>query len=89
MAFETTQLAIGIISFILGNVSGYLTHDIMKKSLNMSEESSKNFLLVTVTLIWAISMLVDVISPTYDVPVAVHGLLGAIVGFFFYRPKNQ
>lgn len=88
MALDTTQLIIGIIGFTLGNLSGYMMHDVMKKTLNMNEESSKNFLLVTVTLIWAISMLVDVISPTYDVPVAVHGLLGAIVGFFFYKPKQ-
>ena len=54
----------------------------------MSEESSKNFLLITVTLIWALSMVVDIVSTSYDVPIAVHGILGAIVGFFFYRPKQ-
>lgn len=85
----TEKIIIGFITFILGNVSGYFLHDALKKGLNMSEENSKNFLLVTVTLVWAISMLVDIISPTYDVPVAVHGILGAIVGFFFWRPKTQ
>jgi len=89
MTFDTTQLIIGLIGFMLGNITGYLAHDIMKKSFNMNEQSSKNLLLITVTLIWAISMLVDVISVSYEVPIAVHGLLGAIVGFFFYRPKTQ
>lgn len=84
----TTQAVTAIVTFFLGNVSGYLLHDRLKQTLNMSEEASKNFLLITVTSIWAISMLVDVVSPTYDVPVAVHGILGAIVGFFFYRPKK-
>lgn len=83
------NIIVGLVAFFLGNVSGYLLHDILKRSLNMSEESSKNFLLITVTLIWALSMLVDILSPTYDVPIAVHGILGAIVGFFFYRPKQQ
>lgn len=79
---------IGLVAFFLGNISGYLMHDILKKTLNMSEESSKNFLLITVTLIWALSMVVDIVSTSYDVPIAVHGILGAIVGFFFYRPKQ-
>lgn len=82
------QAIIAIIAFVLGNCSGYLLHDLLKKSFNLSEDGSKNFLLVTVTLVWSISMLVDLVSPTYDVPIAVHGLLGAIVGFFFYRPKS-
>ncbi len=85
----TNQLIIGIVGFFFGNVSGYLLHDILKKTLNMNEDSSKNFLLIIVTLIWAVSMLVDIISPTYDVPVAVHAIMGAIVGFFFYRPKTE
>lgn len=89
MELQSSQLIIGIVSFMLGNVSGYLMHDVLKKSFNMNEESSKNFLLVTVTVIWAMSMVVDVVSVNYDVPIAVHGLLGAIVGFFFYRPKNN
>lgn len=89
MTLETSQLAIGIVCFVLGNATGYITHDVMKKSLNMNEESSRNFLIVTITIIWSISMIVDVLSATYDVPIAVHGLLGAIVGFFFYKPKQN
>lgn len=83
-----SQSAVILIAFIFGNVTGYLFHDFLKKTLNMNEEASKNFLLLTVTIIWAVSMVVDIISPSYDVPVAVHALMGAIVGFFFYRPKN-
>lgn len=81
-------LVIGLVTFLLGNVSGYFAHDFMKRTLAMNEDGSKNFLLVTVTIIWAISMLVGLVNPAYQVPLAVHGLMGAIVGFFFYRPKN-
>ncbi len=86
--FSTNQIIVAIITFFLGNVTGYLLHDILKRTLSMSEEASKTFLVVTITLVWALSMLVDIASPTYDVPVAVHGILGAIVGFFFWRPKQ-
>lgn len=83
-----SQAAVVILSFIFGNVSGYMLHDTLKRTLNMDEASSKNFLLIVVTIVWACSMLVDIASPNYDVPVAVHALMGAIVGFFFYRPKG-
>lgn len=82
------QVVIAIVAFSLGNVSGYMFHDVLKRSLGMNEESSKNFLLLVITVIWAISMIVDILSPNYDVPVAVHGIMGAVVGFFFYRPKG-
>jgi uncharacterized membrane protein YoaK (UPF0700 family) len=86
---DLSQLVIPIIFFFAGGVSGYLTHDHIKRTVNMTEESSKNFLLVVVTAVWAISMLADLASPNYDVPVAVHAIMGAIVGFFFYRPKGE
>lgn len=57
-----------------------------KKSFSMSEQASKNFLLLVVALIWAFAMVIDISDPSYDVPVAVHGIMGAIVGFFFWRP---
>ena len=89
MQIDSSQFIYGLVGFWLGNVSGYLIHDMLKRSLGMTEDASKNFLLVTVTLLWAIAMVVDIISPSYDVPIAVHGILGAIVGFFFYRPKDK
>jgi uncharacterized membrane protein len=88
MTIDTLNLIVGLFSFFMGNISGYVLHDRLKKTLNMSENSSKNFLLVIVTLVWSLSMIVDVFNPDYEVPIAVHGILGAIVGFFFYRPKN-
>lgn len=85
----TITIIIGLITFIIGNLCGYFLHDYMKQTLMMSEDSSKNILLLSVTTIWVISMLVSVVNPAYQVPLPVHGLLGAIVGFFFYRPKDK
>lgn len=83
-----SSIIIAIISFFLGNICGYLLHDFLKKSFNMNDDASKKFLMIVVTLVWAMSMVVDIASASYDVPLAVHSLLGLIVGFFFYRPKN-
>lgn len=87
MDTNTQTIITAIIFFVLGNITGYFLHDLLKKTFNMTEEASKNFLLVFVTVIWSIAMLVSLTNVTYEVPVAVHGILGAIVGFFFYKPK--
>lgn len=85
----TAQLVISLVSFILGNVSGYLFHDFMKKTLSISEADSKNFLVLVVTTVWAIGMIVGLVNPSYQVPLPTHGILGVIVGFFFYKPKDK
>lgn len=79
------NLITAVVFFFIGNLSGYLLHDLLRKTFNMNQDMSKNFLLVVVTCIWGIGMLVSVINPNYSVPVPVHALMGAIVGFFFYR----
>lgn len=38
---------------------------------------------VFVTLAWVISMLLDIALNTYETPVAVHGVMGMVVGYFF------
>lgn len=83
------QLVLAFITFLLGNLSGYFLHDFFQKSLLISENMSKNFVLMVVSLIWATSMVVGLLNPTYQVPLAVHGLMGAIVGFFFYKPNSN
>lgn len=80
---------IGIVTYALGILSGYIFHDYIRKTLMMDENNSKNLLLLAVTVIWVISMLVSIVNPNYQVPVPVHGIMGAIVGFFFYRGKEN
>lgn len=81
------EFIFGILAFIVGNVTGYFLHDFLKKTLSLSESTSKNFVLFIVTISWLMAMLVSLLNPAYQVPLPVHGLMGAIVGFFFYKPK--
>lgn len=85
----TANAVLGIVTFVLGIVVGYLGHDFMKKSLSMNEDNSKNLLILCVTVVWVISMIVSVVNPNYQVPIPVHGIMGAIVGFFFYKGKGD
>lgn len=86
---ESVTIIIGIITFILGNVCGYFLHDFFKKTLMIGENTSKNLLLLAVTIIWVLSMLVSLVNPAYQVPIPVHGIMGIIVGFFFYNPNQR
>lgn len=71
------------VSYVAGFLSGFLFRSVFK----MKSEDNAAFVLIVVTIIWAISMLIDIISPQYETSPLVHGLMGAIVGFF-YRPRR-
>jgi hypothetical protein len=53
------------------------------------QSKPSDFVLVIVLTIWAITRLVDLISPDITTPLALDGLVGAIVGFFYRPIKSQ
>lgn len=69
-------------SYIGGVISGYVFACVWKPK---QEQNRGEIVLVAVTLVWALSMIVDITSTTYETSPLVHGLMGAIVGFF-YKP---
>lgn len=78
-------IIIGISSYTAGLLSGILFQKYFKKE---NEQKQGDIVLIVVTVIWALSMVIDIISPNYETSPLVHGLMGAIVGFF-YRPQNK
>lgn len=81
-------IAIAIISFLLGNVSGFFISRYMTKNMNIFDQNKRiNFLIIVVSIVWVISVLVDIASPQYETSPFIHGIMGAIVGFFFWKPK--
>ena len=78
-------IIIGIVSYTGGLISGIL----FQKYFRPEEETKRgDVVLIVVTLVWAVSMLIDIMSTQYETSPLVHGLMGAIVGFF-YRPQNK
>lgn len=72
-----------IFFYLLGFGSGWLVRTkVLHKEFSFNEGS---LVLLVVTLIWAISVVFDIANPEYETPVVIHGLMGAIVGFF-YKP---
>ena len=76
-----SSLVFSIVAYMLGFATGYFVKskvDELKTPINKS-----TLVLVTVSLIWAISMIIDIVSDQYETSPYVHGLMGAIVGFFY------
>jgi len=84
-------ISVAIIFFILGTIFGILLHKFLltKVPLNFNNDSRINWLIILVSVIWAISVIFDIMSPDYETPVLIHGIMGAIVGFFFWRPSDR
>lgn len=81
------NIILPIISYVAGLLTGIFASRIIYQKGDKSTLNSDMILLV-VTVIWALSMVIDIASPEWETPVAVHGLMGAIVGFF-YRSIKQ
>lgn len=82
------NIIIAVISYIAGLISGIFAGRLFFRE-NVKKNLNSDLVLLVVTAVWAISMLIDIASPTWETPVAVHGLMGAIVGFFYRASKNE
>lgn len=78
---DTSRLIIAVVSFVLGVLTGYIIRCLMVK--DMKSQNSRMIVLLVVTVIWAISMVVELLNPAYHTNPMVHGLMGSIVGFFY------
>lgn len=77
------DIIVSVVSGGVGFIAGFLTKSLMVKKLD--DKYSQTFVLIAVTVMWVISVAVDVVSPEYQTSPLVHGLMGAIVGFY-YKP---
>lgn len=74
-------LIVPIVAYAAGFLSGFIMRDyVQDKVINNGA-----FVLSVVTIVWTLSMFIDITTPTYTTSPLVHGLMGAIVGFF-YKP---
>lgn len=77
-----------IISFILGFFAGFITREAIRK-FEKGADFYRNLVLLAVVTVWCISVLVDILYASYETPLALHGLMGAIVGYFYKRNEDQ
>lgn len=85
-SFELQSIIMILISFVGGGFAGWFLRGILDKR-HGTPSSESAFIVGVVVSIWAISVLVDIIDSSYDTSPLLHGIMGAIVGFFF-KPWN-
>lgn len=65
----------------MGAAVGWFSHKyITHKEL---ENWERGFITVIVTMAWVVSVILDIALNTYETPVAVHGVMGVVAGYFF------
>ncbi len=79
-----TYFIVATTAFFLGIACGILINRFFNKQV--SNIGNNTIVLLIVSFVWALSMVVDILSPIYETSPLVHGLMGAIVGFF-YKPS--
>jgi len=85
----TTQIIQAVISYLLGLVTGYVLRDVLFKHYDNVKNKEHIFVLLMVTIVWASSVVADILSAEYDTNPLIHGLMGSIVGFYYYRSKQD
>lgn len=83
-----TQILAPTIAFICGIIIGYYI-GCFKKSLTEEKRNVSNWgpavITIVVTIVWAVSAMLDIALNTYETPIPIHGLMGALVGYFFNK----
>lgn len=83
----SAQIITAIVSYLLGIMTGFFIKTLAKDKLNGI--NSKNIILVVVSIMWTLSVAVEIINPDYKTSPLIHGLMGSIVGFFYkFEPKK-
>lgn len=81
-----------LMAYVLGIFSGYALRVLLEKGskdLKRGKVDYSSFVLVAVTTVWIVSMIVDIASTQYETSSLVHGLMGAIVGFFYKGSQEK
>jgi hypothetical protein len=80
LSATTTILIVSIAVFAVGIVIGLLA------SLLGNGFNTGDLQLVVgslVTIVWVVSIISEILIPTYTVSVLIHGIMGAVVGYLF------
>lgn len=83
----TESVLVAIISYVLGLFSGIAASYYLRE--NIKAVDYKNVVLIVVSIMWTLSVAVEIVNPNYNTSPLIHGLMGSIVGFFYrFEPKK-
>lgn len=80
-----SEIVIPTATFILGVLLGFILGWFVHKHVSKREIDNweRGLITVIVTVAWAVSVVFDVIIVAYNTPIAVHAVMGLVVGYFF------
>lgn len=88
MVLNMSQIITAIISYLLGILTGYVIRGCIKDDL--MTKNAKTIVLLVVSIMWTLSVAVEILNPQYKTNPLIHGLMGSIVGFFYkFTPKEK
>lgn len=81
----SNPILLNIIIAVVSFGGGYITHWYVARRFKGIDRNTDTRTIITfvVLLLWASSVVFDMVSVTYETPFAIHGIFGAIVGFFY------
>jgi len=79
------ELLLPIVTFAVGAILGMFVGWFGHKHVSEKEIANWERALITVvvTFAWVLSVILDIVLQTYETPVALHGVMGMVVGYFF------
>ena len=79
------QLLLPITIFLTGVFCGFLVGWFGHKYISKKEIENweRAVITVVVAFAWVVSVILDIALSTYETPVALHGVMGMVVGYFF------
>jgi hypothetical protein len=78
-------LLIPFATFLIGVAVGFLAGWFAQKNISQShvENWERALITIVVSFAWMVSVVLDMALVEYSTPVAVHGVMGMVVGYFF------
>lgn len=76
----TIYILASLVVFTFGLGGGYI---LTRGDTKFSRSKLQTAIALAVTLIWIVSIVAEIIVPTYTVSVLIHGIMGAVVGYLF------
>lgn len=80
-----SPIFLNIIVSLVSFGAGYSTHWFITRRHKGEDlrKDTRTIITFVVLIVWAISVVIDMVSVEYSTPFAIHGIFGAIVGFFY------
>lgn len=75
----------GVLIFVVGFTTGYVTSAYIKSADDATARRTIAFL---ITFVWLLTVFASIGVPEYETPLAVHGVMGAVVGYLFARESG-